>query len=193
MLLWSLFSSVWCVQTNKSKTLASSHAVSRILYLLQESCVVLPALGAQRRWEEGGIKAAWIYRRINNDIIFVRDLSSIDMFETDEVRTNKQLYQGWRKFRRYWDSLPPPCGALRFWPGAEQPVSVHLRSSPLQRLLDARTWSWVGAEWVTPTPTQNHDEHRVLLILFSFNPYCVNLGDTDGVWWFYVTCVCFTD
>lgn len=141
----------------------------------------------------GGVKAAWIYRRINNDVIFVRDLSSIDMFETDEVRTNKQLYQGWRKFRRYWGSLPPPCGALRFWPGAEQQVSVHLRSSPLQRLLDARTWSWVGAEWVTPTPTQNHDDHRVLLILLSFNPYCVNLGDTDGVWWFYVTCVCFTD
>lgn len=91
---WSLFSSVWCVQTNKSKTLASSHAVSQILYLLQESCVVLPVLGAQRRWEEGGVKAAWIYRRINNDIIFVRDLSSIDMFETDEIRTNKQLYQG---------------------------------------------------------------------------------------------------
>lgn len=30
---WSLFFLVWCVQTNKSKTLASSHAVSQILYL----------------------------------------------------------------------------------------------------------------------------------------------------------------
>lgn len=51
---WSMFSLVWCVQTNKSTTLASSHAVSKILYLLQESSVVL-VFGAQIRWKEGGI------------------------------------------------------------------------------------------------------------------------------------------
>lgn len=92
-------------------------------------------------------------RKINTVIIFVRDLSSIDMFKTDDVWTNEQLNRGWRKLRRYCGSLSPPCGDLRFWPGAEQQVSVHLRSS-LQRLLDAQSWCWVGTEWVTPTARQ---------------------------------------
>lgn len=33
----------------------------------------------------------------------------------------------------------------------------------------------------------------IVAFLFSFNPCFVSLGGTDGVWWFYVTCVCFTD
>lgn len=42
------------VQTNKNKTLASSHAVSQILHWIQESCLVLPVLGGPEKMGGGG-------------------------------------------------------------------------------------------------------------------------------------------